>query len=187
MTNATVTQLLSRAQQGDVCAEHEVMPLIYARLKDIAGALMQAERQGHTLRATALVSELVLKKFRRIKTPLFSREHFFSIAANAMKQLLIEHARRRSAIRRLAPQHVADLLTFVDQSAPSTEDRLAVRQVFQSLSKIDSAAAESIHYRFVEGLTLQQTAARVGRPAWRVRNDCDFALDWMARRLSAAR
>jgi RNA polymerase sigma-70 factor (ECF subfamily) len=183
MTNASVTLLLSRAQQGDVFAEHEVMPLVYARLKTIAQVLMRRERQGHTLRATALVSELFIQKLRRIKTPLSDREHFFSLAANAMRQVLIDHARHRSASRRLAPESVADLLALADQPTLPVEDRLAVRQVFRALNKIDRAAAESIHCRFIDGMTIAETAARFHRPVWKVRDDCDFGLRWMGRRL----
>jgi RNA polymerase sigma factor (TIGR02999 family) len=183
MGKCTVTLLLSRAQQGDLVAENEVMPLVYARLKLIAQALMRGERTGHTWRATALVSEFFLQKLRRIKTPLNNREHYFSLAANAMRQVLVEHARYRSAARRLAPEVVADLLAVADEPALSLEDRLAIRRVFQSLGKIDRSAAESIRCRFVEGLTIAQTAEHVGKPAWKVRDDCDFGLSWMGKRL----
>lgn len=183
MSEASVTLLLSRAQQGDLAAENQVMPLVYARLKLIAHILMCGEKKGHTWRATALVSEIFLQKLRRIKTPLNNREHFFSLAANAMRQVLIEHARYRSAARRLAPDVVADLLALADQPALSLEDRLAVRATFASLSKIDRSAAESIRLRFVDGLTINETAARVAKPAWKVRDDCDFGLAWMGKRL----
>ena len=134
------------------------------------------------MRATALVSELFLQKLRHITAPLAKREHFFSIAAHAMRQVLIEDARRRSALRRVAAHAVTDLLALSGEDTLAAEDRFAVRQVFQALAKMVRAAAESMRLRFLEGLTISQTAERMGKPAWKVRNDCDFGLDWMGGR-----
>jgi RNA polymerase sigma factor (TIGR02999 family) len=165
-----VTFLLSRAQQGDVSAERQVAPLIYERLRIIARSLMRSEKKEHTLQATALVNELFLRKLPGIKTPLHDREHFFSLASNAMRQVLIEHARRRNASRRVRPESVAELLLIASQSTSSdAEDLFAIRQ------------------RFVKGFTITQTAQRLNRPAWRVRADSDFGLTWMARQLTPSR
>src|SRR4051794_16445226 len=107
---ATLTLLLSRAQQGDRLAENLAARLVVDKLRTMARALLGRERHGHTLQATALVSEVFIQKLRRLDAPIQNREHFYSMAAYAMRQVLIDHARARSARKRMPPDAVADLL-----------------------------------------------------------------------------
>ncbi len=184
---ASLTFLLTLSQQGDRAAEGAAIGLTYQKLRTMARSLLSRERRGHTLQATALVSEVFLQKLRRISVPIESREHYYSLAAHAMREVLIDHARRRSAQRRHASvEAVADLLMSMKQPTAS-EDRLAVQQALSALAELDAKGAACIRYRFLEGLSIQQTAHRLGRPVWRVRADCDFGLSWMARHLGGAR
>ncbi len=185
---ASLTFLLTLSQQGDRAAEGEAMGLIYHKLRTMARSLLSRERRGHTLQATALVSEVFLQKLRRLTVPIESREHYFSLAAHAMREVLIDYARRRSAQRRQASvEAVADLLMSMKQPIMVFEDRLAVEQALTALAELDSKGAACIRCRFLDGLSIQQTAARLGRPVWRVRADCDFGLSWMAGHLGGPR
>ena len=178
---ATFTFLLNRAQSGDRAAESRVFRLIQGRLRRIAAALMKRERRGHTLQATALVNEAFLKKLSRVKLEIRDREHFYSIAAGAMRQVLIEHARLRGREKRMAPDTIAEGLMRPTALAP--EVRISVERAFDELGQLDLMTAQSLRLRFVEGQTVQETAASLGRPVWKVRADCDFGLKWMAAQL----
>ncbi len=180
---ATLTLLLSRAQQGDRLAENLACGFVIDKLRGMARALLGSERGGHTLQADALISEFFIQKLRRLGTPIQNREHFYSMAAFAMRQVLIDHARAKSARKRVPPDAVADLLMTAGCSSMDNETRLAVQQVFERLARLDAGAAAAMRCRFVDGCTVPQTAARLNRPAWKVRADCEFALRWMSERL----
>ncbi len=184
----SLTFLLNLAQQGDRKAENQAIPAVYERLCAVARGLLRTERRGHTMQINDLVSEAFLDKLRRISAPILSREHYYSLAARAMRQILIEHARRTQASRRrISSEVIADLLLRIDCHSPIAEDRIAVKQVLQALAKIDGRATQAITYRFIEQLTIEETAQRLDCPEWKIRADCDFGLKWMAKRLGDAR
>jgi len=175
-----LTLLLSRAQLGDRFAENLAARLVVDKLRTMARALLGRERKGHTLQATALVSEVFIQKLRRLETPILSREHYYSMAAYAMRQVLIDHARARSAQKRVPPDAVADLLMTSGNSSMDADTRLAVQQAFERLAALDAKAAAAIRCRFIDGYTVQQAAERLNSPRWKVRADCEFGLKWMA-------
>ena len=177
----SLTSLLNLAQRGGAPAVEAAFQSVYGRLKAIAGSLLGRERPGHSLQATGLVHEVFVQKLSRLRTPIQNREHFYSLSAFAMRQVLVDHARKRNTRERVTAEVVAGFLAA--RPAVGADDRLAARQVFEALARIDPAAAASIRYRVIDGLTIQETARIMGRPAWRVRADCDFGLDWMASRL----
>ncbi len=186
--DADITLFLNLAQDGDRGAENHVIRLVYDRLRTIAGALISKERAGHTLQATALVSETFVRKLRGISAPFQSREHFYSLASYAMRQVLVEHSRCANAQRRrLTPQAIAEVLAMHGDSVKIVEERMAVQQAFRALAAIDRNAARCIQCRFVSGLTIRQTALQLRQPEWKVRDDCEFALNWMAERLGRSR
>ena len=184
----SLTLLLTQAQEGDLGAERRAMPLVYDRLCAIASTLMRGERDGHTLQRTALVSEFFVQKFRRFMTPLQNREHFYSMAASAMRQVLTDHARHNRALRRnRSPENVAELLTHVENSPCFGEEHLAVQQVFRALARLDPEVSECVRLHVVLGLTFQQIGKQRNLPAWKVRAFHDFGLKWMADRLGGSR
>lgn len=180
--DVSLTLLLSRAQSGDRHAEGRALQLAYQKLKSIAGGLLRHERSGHTLQPTALVSEVFLRKLRRMTVEIRDREHFYSLAAYAMRQVLIDHARTRRATLPLTAESVAEMLSPGDGGVPA-EDRLAVRHALDALRGIDPGAAAAIVARFAEGMTISQTAEHLAKPVWKIRDDSDFGLAWMAERL----
>ncbi len=166
---------------GDRDSENLAASLVVDKLRAMAKSLLGRERAGHTLRATALVNEIFLQKLRGLKTPILNRDHFYSLAAYAMRQVLIDHARFHSASkRRIPPDTVADLLMTSSNAAMNVETKIALAQGFEKLARIDRAAAAAIQCRFLEGLTIQETALRLNRPPKKVRGDCEFGLKWMA-------
>ncbi|MFN7923414.1 MAG: ECF-type sigma factor [Bryobacteraceae bacterium] len=154
----------------------------YSRLRFIAAALLRRERRGHTLQPTALVGELFLK-LRGFDTRTMTEDHFYGLAARAMRQVLIDHARVRKAVIKVDPASVPHLLA--DRDAISPEMQVSTREVFRKLAKLNAQVAETVWLRSVEGLTLNEVSARQTRDVWRVRADFDFGIKWMAERIRA--
>jgi RNA polymerase sigma-70 factor, ECF subfamily len=170
---------LERARLGDDFARDAIYRLAFERLRRIATALLRRERPGHTLQPTALVSELFLKLLR-IESRVLDEDHFFRIAARAMRQVLIDHARSRRPVERISIDNVAGLLSSGNRNG---EASLAVKIVFEKLRALDSAVAETVWLRCVEGMTAIEMSRHQNRELWRIRADCDFGLQWMANQL----
>lgn len=179
-------QLLNRARTGDTIAEGAVYRLAFFRLRAMASALLSRERPGHTLVPTALVSELYLK-FRRFEARILNEDHFFSISARIMRQVLIEHARGKNARKRIPAEMLCELIPEMAQTlaggGAASETQLAIKSLFEEFGKLDAVAADAVWLRFVEGLGWEELAQTQAREVWRVRADCDFGLRWMADRL----
>jgi len=175
------TLIFQAAQRGDRLAENTIYRAAFGKLRTIAAALLNGEAPGHTLQPTALVGELFLK-FRKLDCEVLGRDHFFRLSGRAMKQVLVDHARRKKARKRVAPEQVPELLSA---RGSDPELLLAARQVFEKLRRIDPVAAQSVWMRRVEGRTLEEVAKLQQRRIWRVRADYDFGIDWMARQLSS--
>lgn len=172
------TYILEQARLGDTLARETVYRLAFRRLKRIAGALLKREHPGHTLQATALISELFLKLLR-MESRFVDEDHFFRIATRAMRQVLIDHARCKRPAKRVSLENVANLLAARSDS----ETTLAVKSVFQKLRELDRQVADTVWLRAVEGLTAIEVSRAQTRELWRVRADCDFGLQWMANHL----
>jgi RNA polymerase sigma factor (TIGR02999 family) len=151
-----VTRLIEAAQKGDRRSAAELLPLVYEELRKLAAAKMVAEAPGHTLDATALVHEVYL---RLVGDQHFDgRGHFFAAAAEAMRRILIENARRKQR-----QKHGGDLvrrsLNQLDVADPeTTEDLFALDEALQKLSALDAAAAQLVQLRYFAGMTIPQVA-----------------------------
>ncbi len=132
------------------------------------------------MQATALVNEAFLKIFR-IQAQMVDREHFYSISARAMRQVLIDHSRSKRPAKKVSPDTLADVLR---DSGISPELAASARQVFGRFQRVDRRAAETVWLRCVEGRTLEEVSQLQERDIWKVRADCDFGLQWMADRLA---
>jgi len=174
--------LCEKARLGDGIARDALYRLAFLRLRSIASSLLHRERLGHTLQPTALVSELFLK-LRKLETEILSEDHFFRIAARAMRQVLIDHSRHKRAAKQVIPELIPDLLTPANQNSADPESFLAVKMVFEKLRALDPTVADTVWLRSVEGATVQEMTRLQNREAWRVRADYDFGVQWMANRL----
>jgi RNA polymerase sigma factor (TIGR02999 family) len=173
--------LLEKVHKGDGIARNAIYGLAFQRLRGIASSLLRCERFGHTLQPTALVSEAFLK-LRRMESGILNEDHFFRVAARAMRQVLIDYARVKGAAKHVPPERIPVMLGAGGNDV-EPELRMAVRSVFEQLRAADPAIAATVWLRSVEGLSLEEVCRRQGRKMWRVRADYEFGLAWMSERL----
>jgi RNA polymerase sigma factor (TIGR02999 family) len=158
-----VTRILEGAQQGERTAAEQLLPLIYDELRKLAAARMANESAGHTLQPTALVHEAWLRLAGKDADVQFAnRAHFFAAAAEAMRRILIERARRKGAEKRGGDWQRIDL-DKVDVAVDADDDTLLlVNEALEKLAQEDANAAEVAKLRFFGGLTLEEAAQVLG-------------------------
>ncbi|HBY64127.1 MAG TPA: hypothetical protein DEH78_30255 [Solibacterales bacterium] len=147
----------------------------------MAAALLRFESPGHTLPPTALVSELYLK-LHRFRGRLADEEHFFRIAARAMRQVLTDHARVRKPKKWRTVNDLSDSLVRNEGRWFDPVREEGTRQVWEQLRDLDETVAEAVWLNCVEDVSVAVIARRQRRAAWRVREDIDFGLDWLRHR-----
>jgi RNA polymerase sigma factor (TIGR02999 family) len=158
-----VTRILSAVEQGDPHAAEQLLPLVYAELRQLAAQKLAQEKPGQTLQATALVHEAYL---RLVDTPQAqhwnSRGHFFAAAAEAMRRILVENARRRQTDKHGGGRVRVELMAdFPAMEAPS-DDLIALDEALSRLERHDPAAAQLVKLRYFAGLSHQDAAAALG-------------------------
>ena len=157
------TQILERVERGDLPAAAELLPVVYDELRRLAAQKMTREAAGHTLQPTALVHEAWLRLGGSDAPAFQNRAHFFGAAAEAMRRILIEHARRRLAAKRGAGVEVV-ALDGLEISSPVADDDqlLAVNEALEKLSAVDPRKAELVKLRYFVGLNFEEAAAALG-------------------------
>lgn len=158
-----ITQILNAAERGDPQAAEELLPLVYEELRKLAAARMANESASHTLQPTALVHEAWLRLAGHdAQLPFANRAHFFAAAAEAMRRILIERARRKSAEKRGGKWERIDL-DKVEIAAEADDDTLLlVNEALEKLAMEDPKAAEIVKLRFFAGLTLDEAGQLLG-------------------------
>jgi RNA polymerase sigma factor (TIGR02999 family) len=182
-----VTHLLDRASRGDTEAVGELLPLVYEQLRARARKEMAAERPEHTLQPTALVHEAYMRLVGNRELTWQSRAHFYVAAAEAMRRILIEHARKRGRIKRggnlrRVPLDVVDLAERGD-----IEEVVSLDDAVRRLEERDKRAADVVRLRFYTGLSEAEVAAALGVTNRTVRRDWALARAWLLRALTADR
>ena len=175
-----ITQILNAAERGDPQAAAELLPLVYEELRKLAAARMANESADHTLQPTALVHEAWLRLAGNDAQAQFAnRAHFFSAAAEAMRRILIERARRKSAGKRGGDWQRIDL-DKVDIAASADDDTLLlVNEALEKLAKEDANAAQIAKLRFFGGLTLEEAAQAMGVTERTANRYWAFARVWL--------
>jgi RNA polymerase sigma factor (TIGR02999 family) len=180
-----VTQLLLELGDGQSGAMDRLLPLVYDELRRIARRALRRERTGHTLATTGLVHEAYLRLVDQTRIGYTDRAHFFGVAARAMRQVLVDYARRHRAAKRGGAQRVVTL----DEGALALEDRaeslLALDEALTDLESVDARLGQIVQCRFFGGLTEEETAEVVGVTARTVRRDWLKAKGWLYAQLSA--
>jgi RNA polymerase sigma factor (TIGR02999 family) len=180
-----VTQLLVELRDGQSGAMDRLFPLVYEELRRIARRALRRERTGHTLATTGLVHEAYLRLVDQTRSEYRDRAHFFGIAARAMRQILVDYARRHRAAKRGGAQRVVTL----DEGALALEDRaetlLALDEALTDLEQVDARLGQIVQCRFFGGLTEDETAEVVGVTARTVRRDWLKAKGWLHQQLTA--
>jgi RNA polymerase sigma factor (TIGR02999 family) len=169
--SADVTQLLLRAREGDRSAIELLFPLVYEELRRIASRRQPRGRADPTLGATALVHEAYLKLFDRTRLELVDREHFFAVAAKAMRQIAVDHARGRASLKRGGDRRRVDLDSQLGGVDDRADEVLAIDQALGRLAEIDERLARVVELRFFAGLTEIEIAESLGRDERTVRRD----------------
>lgn len=169
-----VTQIMQRVRDGDSRAAAELLPLVYAELRRIAAAMMARLPSGQTLQPTALVHEAYLRLVGDADPGWNSRGHFFAAAAQAMRQLLVEQARRRASLKRGGDRKRVELHDVeATIAAPSTQ-MLALDQALERLERAQPRKASVIMLHCFAGLTLPETAAALSLSVPTVERDWRF-------------
>lgn len=180
-----VTRLLNALGQGDGNAADELTAAIYAALRRLAAAKMASERPGHTIQPTSLVHEAWLRLGGGKDQKWESRAHFFGAAAEAMRRILIENARRRQAARHGGGQQRFDV-DEVEISAGTKDDELIeVNEVLEKFAALDPQKAELVKLRYFVGLTLEETAEVLGVSVPTVKRWWNYSRAWLRVEMAA--
>jgi len=158
-----VTRILDRVQQGDPKAAGELLPLVYAELRQLAAHKMAHEPAGHTLQPTALVHEAWLRLGADVQPAWKNRAHFFAAAAEAMRRILVERARRRTALKRGGGAEQVSLEAAEMPTVVADDERLlAVDEVLEEFAAIHPRKAELVKLRYFAGMTFEEAASVLG-------------------------
>ncbi len=163
------------------------MPLLYNELHRLAMHYMRNERPGHTLQATALVNEAYLKLIDQREANWESRSHFIAVAAQVMRNVLIDHARGRQRVKRGGLQQKVPLEDVVLISEEQSDDLIALDTAMRRLSEIDERQSRIVELRYFGGLTVEQTAEVLGISPKTVKRDWAVARAWLHRELRTSR
>jgi RNA polymerase sigma factor (TIGR02999 family) len=181
-----VTRILSAIEQGDPSAAEQLLPLVYEELRKLAAQKLGQEKAGQTLQATALVHEAYLRLVESEKAQHWnSRGHFFAAAAEAMRRILVEQARRKRTLKGGGAVQRVDLAGIDPVVAGPTLDLLALNEALEKLAAKDPRKAELIKLRFFAGLTNEQVAQALGVATSTVDLDWAYAKSWLRVEMSA--
>ena len=185
MAAPDVTQLLIEAQAGDPEALNELYPHVYEELRRLAHAQLRRQRPGGTLHTTALVHEAYLKLFDQRQVDVESRSHFFALSARAMRQILVDHFRRRSAQKRGGDQTVLPLEEGQIPVEARGDVLLALDDALDRLEQLDERLSRVVEYKFFGGMTEQEIGNVLDLSARTIRSDWRKAKAWLALNLEA--
>ena len=178
-----ITRILKAVQEGDPKAAAELFPLVYEELRKVAGQKVAREAPGHTLQATELVHEAWLRLAGRHNPDWQNRAHFFGAAAEAMRRILVERARRRNRLKRGGQWERVDMEEADIPSPMPDDDLLALDEALERLAEFDARAAEVVKLCFFVGLTHEQAATELGVSLSTIERTWTFARAWLFREI----
>ncbi len=184
-----VTRILNQIEEGDVAAASELMPLVYAELRRLAGHRMKKEAAGQTLQPTALVHEAYMRLVGAEDVPEWhSRGHFFAAAAEAMRRILIENARRRQSLKRGGDRgkfEIAEDDAIIDSA--NVDELLDLDAALTKLNESEPEMAKLVELRYFAGLSVEESAKALGMSPRTVKRNWAFARAWLGRELNPKR
>jgi RNA polymerase sigma factor (TIGR02999 family) len=181
-----LTVILQRLEQGDPHAANELLPLVYEELRRLAAQKMARESPGQTLQATALVHEAWLRLGGDEQPEWQNRAHFFAAAAEAMRRILIDNARRKQTLRHGGGEQRVNLAALELAVNLDDEQLLALSEALEQLAAHDARKAELVKLRFFAGLTIEQAARVLGVSGPTAKRDWTYARAWLFREMNSA-
>jgi RNA polymerase sigma factor (TIGR02999 family) len=182
---ADVPQILSQIGSGDPSAAEQLLPLVYDELRKLAAWKLAHEKPGHTLQATALVHEAYLRLVDVQTTQRWdSRGHFFSAAAEAMRRILVDSARRKLRLKHGGEWKRVDVMSIEEVGVSTDEDLLALDEALAKLAAQDNDSAEIVKLRYFAGLTISQIAELLGTTTRTVDRRWAYARSWLHQELA---
>lgn len=182
--NPTTLEILLDESQDDDARIAVLLPLVYDQLRAIAQKALAAERPDHSLQATALVHEAYLRLVGDRAVPWSGKAHFYVAAAEAMRRILIDHARGRARVKRGGGRSALSLSTVADLAGEDSAEILGFDEAFRRLEIEQSEAADVVRLRFYAGLSIDQTAEALGVSSNTVDRRWAFARAWLYRAMS---
>lgn len=179
-----VTELLRAWRNGDDQALNRLIPVVYDELRRTARAHLRREQAGHSLPATALVHEVYLRMVTVERMTIINRVHFLAVAARLMRQVLVDHARRKRATKRGGNRTLVSLTEATRVVKPVAVDLLALGEALEELGAFDARQRDLVELRYFGGLTIDETAAALGTSAATVEREWTAAKAWLYGRLS---
>ena len=181
-SSGQVTQLLQHWVRGDEKALHDLIPVVYQELRRLARSHLQSERPNHTLQSTALVNEAYMRLVDQRPGEIDCRAHFIGVAAHVMRQVLVDHARARQALKRDGGDRVA--LRTQDHPHQLTDvDIVALDEAMSNLERFDPDLCRIVEMRFFGDLSVEDTAAAMGVSTATVKREWAAAKAWLSREL----
>jgi RNA polymerase sigma-70 factor (ECF subfamily) len=174
-----VTALLIEVAKGNQAAQERLIPLVYSELKKLARGYMRRERDDHTLQTTALVHEAYLRLVRHQSPNWQGRSHFFGIAAQLMRQILIDHARGHVREKRGGAKVVLPLNEALAFSPEHSEELVRLDEALERLAKLDTRQSQIVELRYFGGLSVEDTAEFLGISPKTVKRDWTVAKAWL--------
>jgi RNA polymerase sigma factor (TIGR02999 family) len=182
-----VTHILSQIEQGDPQAAEQLLPLVYSELRKLAAAKLAEEKPGQTLQATALVHDAYIRLVDVEKAQHWdSRGHFFAAAAEAMRRILIEQARRKRTQKAGSARAGVELADIAEESPSDPLDLLALDEALQKLEQQSPRKAELVKLRYFAGLTIEEAAKVLGVAPSTASADWVYAKSWLCLAMRSA-
>lgn len=185
-THLGVTRLLQAASRGEQQAVSDLLPLVYDQLRALAQRRLLSERPDHTLQATALVHEAYLRLVGQEQIDWKGRAHFYVAAADAMRRILVDHARQKGARKRGAGWERVSLSMEELTNGENLDELLMLDEALAELDQQDPEAGRVVRLRFFAGLTMDETAEAMDLSARTVEREWSFARAWLQSRLGDA-
>ena len=187
MAASEITSILSAIEQGSPAASEQLLPLVYEELRRLAAAKLSQEKVGQTLQATALVHEAYLRLVGQTERQAWDNSrHFFAAAAEAMRRILIDRARRKRSLKHGGDRQRVELEPAIEPAMMplACDDILGLDEALQKLEQKDPRKAELVKLRFFAGLTVAQAAQALGISTSTAENDWTYARSWLRLEMS---
>lgn len=178
-----VTEMLNKWKDGDQDALEKLIPVVYDELRRQAARYLRRERRGHTLQATALIHEAYLRLINQATIEWKNRAHFYAIAARLMRQILVDHSRRRQAGKRGGSDIRVPLEEAMVTTPGRNVDLVALDEALTRLAEIDPQQSRIVELRYFSGLSVEETAEVLGVSSRTVKRDWNVAKAWLRQQI----